>query len=580
MSQPLIGASTPARRLALALVICGALGSFGALWWTCSRNPEVYFLPRLAPAQWITWAAVPRATLNARVELATVFRRSFTLDQAPRAATLSVAGLRRYALAVNGRPAPTPEQSARTWKQPDRFDVHGELQAGTNEVAVTVWNSNGPPALWASLDLGGRRLDSDETWQVSCAGAAWRQARLAGKPKPALAGSAAYGGEEPWASLRTRWATLGLFAALSAAAYWLFNRLAGPALVGSASASSVAARLLRSDFLPVFVLGLVWVALFVNNLGMLPNLVGYDVDSHQAYVQFIQQHHALPRADQGWEMFQPPLYYALSAGLLDVLSLSARQDGGVMALRVLGMVIGIAHLMLVWACLRLVFPGERAAQRSGLVLAAAMPPLLYVSQYVSNEGLAAALVSACVFLTLRMIKQERLSWTSCAGLGLCLGAALLAKATALVAVPAVLAALLWKAWVGTAKAAGPGARLVLQLGAIVLICAAVCGWHYGRLWAQYGSPLIGVWDPRLGFSWWQDNGYRTSGFYLRFGSVLAHPWFSSFSSFADGIYGTLWGDGLLGGGADAVARPPWNYDLMAVGYWLALVPTLALLVGG
>ena len=89
-----------------------------------------------------------------------------------------------------------------------------------------------------------------------------------------------------------------------------------------------------------------------------------------------------------------------------------------------------------------------------------------------------------------------------------------------------------------------------------------------------------MWDPRLGFSWWQDDGYRTGTFYLRFGTVLAHPWFSSFQSFGDGLYATLWGDGLFGGMADALARPPWNYDLMAVGYWLALVPTLAVLIGG
>ena len=119
-------------------------------------------------------------------------------------------------------------------------------------------------------------------------------------------------------------------------------------------------------------------------------------------------------------------------------------------------------------------------------------------------------------------------------------------------------------------------RVSLALGA----CVVVCGWHYARLWAQYGSPLIGVWDPRLGVSWWQDDGYRTGAFYLRFGAVLAHPWFSSFKSFGDGIYATLWGDGLLGGMDDALARPPWNYDLMTIGYWLAVLPALAVLAGG
>src|ERR1035441_10547311 len=113
----------------------------------------------------------------------------------------------------------------------------------------------------------------------------------------------------------------------------------------------------------------------------------------------------------------------------------------------------------------------------------------------------------------------------------CLGAALLTKSTALLVVPVVLGALAYKevqslkskvqsrCTTGQASEAGKG---VGRLGVVLAACVVVCGWHYARLWANYGSPLIGVWDPRLGSSWWQDDGYRTGAFYLRFGAVLAH----------------------------------------------------------
>jgi Flp pilus assembly protein TadD len=55
--------------------------------------------------------------------------------------------------------------------------------------------------------------------------------------------------------------------------------------------------------------------------------------------------------------------------------------------------------------------------------------------------------------------------------------------------------------------------------------------------------------------------------------------FSGFNGFADGIYSTLWGDSLGGGLSGLLSRTPWNYDLMISGYWLAIVPTLLVIVG-
>jgi tetratricopeptide (TPR) repeat protein len=571
------------RRLALLLVVLSVAGAAGWLWWSCLLRPDIYFLPRRAPAEWIIYPAAPQGAIHPRLEMSTVFRRSFTLERAPAKAVLSVTGLRQYTLSLNGKPAALPLRRGRNWKQPDQFEVAQQLRAGENQIAVTISNTNGPPVLWLSLDTDGRQLNSDEAWQTSYAGAVWRPARLASKPKVVIAGSPGYGGEEPWTSLQARWLALLLFTGLSAALYWF--------IAWRKQTSALAPRPSTLDLLPLLGLAGLWVALFANNLGVLPSLVGYDVDGHMAYIRYIQEHHCLPRADEGWEMFQSPLYYLLGAGLLNMLSLSVTQAGGVMALRVMGLGIGVAHFVVVWASLGLLFPGERSRPRWGLVLAAALPPLLYLSQYVSNEGLAAALVSASVCLTLRALKQEHVSWKLSAGLGLCLGAALLTKSSALMVVPVILGALGWRAvqsLKSNVQSRGPGDvgqasdawKEVGRIGVVVAVCAVVCGWHYARVWARYGTPVIGVWDPRLGFSWWQDDGYRTGAFYLRFGEVLRHPWLSSFRSFGDGIYASLWGDGLFGGMADAVARPPWNYDLMAVGYWLALAPALAVMVGG
>ena len=90
---------------------------------------------------------------------------------------------------------------------------------------------------------------------------------------------------------------------------------------------------------------------------------------------------------------------------------------------------------------------------------------------------------------------------------------------------------------------------------------------------------MGGWDPVTGLSWWQDDGYRTISYFSRFGVSLVRPLFSVTSSFLDGLYSTLWGDGLCAGVADLSTGPPWNHSLMCAGYLLSLLPTTLLLIG-
>jgi hypothetical protein len=546
-----------ARGGALLLVVASALGW---LWYCAVRRSDINFLPRRAPAKWIVYPSDPDATAHPQLETSTVFQRSFTLHQAPAGAALAIAGFHRYTLTINGAAPRPPLRTGRDWKEPDRFGVSRQLRPGENRIAVTVFNSNGPPALWLSLRSTELALTSDESWLASCAGSAGQTARLAAKPKVIARGSPLYASERPWPSLQARWPALLLFAVLSAAGYWLFR-----------SRAATGGRWL------VIGLAALWVALFVNNRGILPLSAGFDAPAHVDYIHYLQDHHALPQANEGFETHQPPLYYVLCAAVLEVLGLPVTGEGSLLVLRAIGLGICVAHLLIVWASLRLLFPGERAKHLGGLLLAGLLPPLLYLSQYVTNEGLAAALVSASLYLTLRILQRESVSWKACAGLGLCLGAALLTKLTAVLVVPLAFGALGWKEVQSLkSKVCGPWSVVrglwsaAGRMGLILGVCAAVCGWYYLRMWA-YNGP---------GFAWWQDDGFRTSAFYLRFGQALVNPWFGSFNSFADGIYCTLWGDGLFGGVGGAAVRPPWNYDFMAVGYWLALPLTGAVLVGG
>src|SRR2546421_282352 len=145
-----------------------------------------------------------------------------------------------------------------------------------------------------------------------------------------------------------------------------------------------------------------------------------------------------------------------------------------------------------------------------------------MAHYVTNEMLAATLVAGEIYLTLRLLRTKEPSLSHYIWIGLCLGAAMLTKATAVLMLPIVVAALA----INLARQHSPFALWLRNLGAMLVICLAICGWHYLRVGLRSDSPFLGMAGA---FAWWQDPGYHTSADYFRFGSSLIRPLFSGFS---------------------------------------------------
>ncbi|MGB7749840.1 MAG: tetratricopeptide repeat protein, partial [Verrucomicrobiia bacterium] len=244
-------------------------------------------------------------------------------------------------------------------------------------------------------------------------------------------------------------------------------------------------------------------------------------------------------------------------------------------LRLLTMLFGITQFVLVFLSLRLLFPKQLGRQLVGLVLAAFLPMQLYLSHYVTNETLSATLATAAIFFCLRLLRTQHALLTGYMGLGFCLGAAMLTKTTGVLLMPFIVVAVAGK----LAAEKLPLVNRLRSLGVMLAACFAACGWYYLWIWSHFGKPLIGNWDTASGFYWWQDNGYHTVADFTRFGRSLVNPLFSVFAGFVDGIYSTLWGDGLCAGAPGLDYPVPWNYDLLIAGYLLALAPTLMILTG-
>ncbi|MEJ0089808.1 MAG: glycosyltransferase family 39 protein [Limisphaerales bacterium] len=490
-----------------------------------------------------------------------VFVYSFTLDKLPANATLAVRAFKTATVFINGQHIAGLKCDGKNWKTPATASIAGELQAGTNTITVCVTNQTGPPTLWLRLQTDTLSIGSDATWQVSLAGAAWQNARIASQPLTLPGWSPLYDNHNVFDSLRNVWQELVFFLASAFGLVFLGGRWLSA----------------RPEIKPVcFIFILVVVArtaLFINDMSGLSHWTGFDTKGHEDYIKFIQEKQALPPSDSGWETHQPPLYYFGSAMVMNLTGFSVGQENAVIPLRAINGILGFINCWMALVCLRRLFPENPSAQVVGLLLAAFLPPHLYLFMGITNDPLTGLLVTTAFYFLLRVLQSETENIWYYAGIGLTLGAAMLTKLTAMPAVPVFFLALIWRMILLQKKSALYWLRGV---GLVALIFAVVCGWHYGRVWQQTGVIAV---PNSQSTSWWQEPGFRTASYYLNFGHVLVSPLFSGLYSFADGIYSTLWGDGLISGASKITFRPPWNYDLMNACYFFSLAITI-LAVGG
>jgi tetratricopeptide (TPR) repeat protein len=541
------------------------------LGWFAWRSPRSRFLPPDRDAEWIEYPVPPQITIVAdRCPRHTVFRRIFEWSKTSPSIQLQVRTFGHCTIQLNGRPVELP--SGDSVHQMQSAEVAGQLQDGSNELRVEVANEGGPPVLWLLLAGSNESMRSDVQWTASLDGAADYPAHICGQPVALRPGNTAWGGNRTMDSLQARLPTLLLFALLSAGVL---------VSVRLAAARQVSLRLFGYGFSPIGVgllaASLLWVVLLSHNTLLVPLFpAGFDHEYHLAYVQYILDHRALPLADQGWEMHQPPLFYLLSAACLAVCGLSTHDPGAVAVFRLLGLAAGLTYLATVAACLRLLFADQPRRQLGGLILAAFLPAPLYLCHYITNDWLLMTLGTACLYLALRVVREEPMHARSCLYLGVCLGAALLTKITAFVLAGVILLVLAGKLLAQRERRPSVWLRGV---GVTVLATVLVCGWHYARVWIHFGTPLAGNFGTAPSYQWWQDPGHGTTEYLLHFGQSLQAPFFSAFDGLPDGLYSTLWGDGLCGGVGSWANRTPWNYELMAASYLLALIPTLAIGIG-
>ncbi|MCP5044807.1 MAG: hypothetical protein GY944_27580 [bacterium] len=526
------------------------------------------FLTRGIGAAWIGYPFVPSSDAIPVVRddiPAYAFQRSFDLAAPPPAALLSARGLRSLELSVNGSTVLWDPPLA-SWKQTLEVDIAAKLQPGHNDIRVRVRNPSGPALLQLRVAGEGLSIVTDSQWRVSSPGLPAANAALADDTQ--------------------RFADAFIMPNMGDV-FRKYALVLGALFLTVAGLSALAQRRLPGmnlTRLPEITLGLVccyWFAVFVFKISQLPVMMGFDIPAHLEYLDYLIEERSLPRADQSWSTYHPPLFYLLTTALVLLFDVARDSGAGQVVYRIVGFASGLTTVWATWLCARRYFEYDPVKTAMAVAFAGLLPMNLYVSAYVSNESLLAAWSSIALLIAIDALLGERRSFAHWLCIGSALGLAISTKFSGLILVPAVTAVVA----VGIALLDGDNRRAGARRGLVALMVmlgatAFVGGAWYLRNYLQFGEWVI--WNVNLPstITWWEYPGFHTASYYLRFGESLAHPFYSGFHSFWDGIYSTFWGDGLLAGMASATTRHPfWNYDFMTLGYWTALPATLIVAIG-
>lgn len=212
----------------------------------------------------------------------------------------------------------------------------------------------------------------------------------------------------------------------------------------------------------------------------------HDVGGHLDYISSVAKHWILPRFDQGWEYYQPPLYYYLSAALMKLAALS-----GVTAEEIPRLMQGFSLLhslvslaLLLWISQILFpWPSHRYYRLCFAALVSFLPAIIYIAPRINNDALL--LNFSFLAVALLLLWWKRPSWPLALALSLSLALGILTKSNMLILLPPCVLLLFLH----------PELRFrekvkISMLSAIII--SAVNAWHvYQRVAVQGQQHLVG-----------------------------------------------------------------------------------------
>ena len=447
-------------------------------------NPEIGFLPPSFSSGY--WMLAPIELSRVDEGLAAIFRKEFVVPDGAGAissALVRVTAARTYELKLNGqlRSGPREHQLGRNWKLPQEFDLRDDLRPGTNRLEILVRNTVRPPALRVS-----GFVNSDATWRVWSLSQT-QQSAPQGMPPPRdwFPGQYSDRNANPLRRLRQRSARVAAFLVLAVATF-LYVRGARPRGWKLADMTRVSK----------WVFAVLVVALYFPMAVIRDPAEGWDADGHIAYLRYVASGRGVPMPDEGWEMFQPPLYYWIASALYRAVlpwsigaahrwRLASPDFLALKAVQLLTPLFAIIEIVLVLKLIRYLFPRSEGLSPITVAFVALLPMQIYFSTFISNEVLSSLAINAALFLLVFIVRAKRFGIGPSVGLGSAVGLASLSKYSGFLL--AFTACFVYAVFFLTQLE--KRTRLILSFLIASLVFVAFTGPYYFRNIKKYGKPL-------------------------------------------------------------------------------------------
>lgn len=210
-----------------------------------------------------------------------------------------------------------------------------------------------------------------------------------------------------------------------------------------------------------------------------------DCGGHLGYVYYIYTTHSVPLGNPigGYQFYQPPLYYVITAIWLKIYALlgvdPAQWDEALQMLPVFYTTAILVFLNKIGIRLRYSPLGRCVT----LGLAAFLPYSIYLGGALNNDPLTTLFMVMCVYFTIKWYQEPQLK--TIIAMAVCIGCAMMTKLSGAMIAPAMAVVMLWKAWQNRQQ----WKDWVKQFACFGLIAFPLGLWHPVHCWIDFDMPI-------------------------------------------------------------------------------------------